>query len=482
LVPGIHVNTMALILVAVQPTLSPYLQEVCAACGLPGECAPFLSASVVVSAAVVHSFMDFVPSVFLGAPDESQVLSVLPGHRMLLDGRGLDAVRAAARGSLIGSCTAILLAMPLHWLMGEPFQMYDLLSPYIPWILIGVVVLLLMSEWRKVMVLKVESASPTASTSLIPPRAVKGESARLNGRVRGLPPRLITPQGEWRIRGRAPRGRWVELRGTWITGGRWDGMGWALLLSLLSGGLGYIVMNAQLPLHHLSGLGDSELFPLLTGLFGLPTLLLSLGSGELPPQEELGVQEGSGPAVRGSAAGALVGWFPGITSTAGTVISTLLFREGSGPARFITMVSSVGTSATVFSLVALSVLDRGRTGTMLAVKELIGQGGQAALSSQPSYHFAILLLCVLLSSLLAYHLTMVGGRAFLRLLRRFPLERMTKGIMILVVALVGLFTGLPGLIVLVPSTLLGLVPPRVGVSRVHLTGCLILPLVVYFLV
>ncbi len=43
------------------------------------------------------------------------------------------------------------------------------------------------------------------------------------------------------------------------------------------------------------------------------------------------------------------------------------------------------------------------------------------------------------------------------------------------IALVALFCGLPGLLVLGTATLLGLVPPRLGVSRVHLTGCMLLP-------
>ena len=54
------------------------------------------------------------------------------------------------------------------------------------------------------------------------------------------------------------------------------------------------------------------------------------------------------------------------------------------------------------------------------------------------------------------------------------------------VALVGmivlsfLLAGPGGLVLLTLSTMLGMVPAKVGVSRVHLTGCLLLPILLYY--
>jgi TctA family transporter len=41
-------------------------------------------------------------------------------------------------------------------------------------------------------------------------------------------------------------------------------------------------------------------------------------------------------------------------------------------------------------------------------------------------------------------------------------------------------TGIPGLLLLVAATLIGLIPPRIGTDRVHLTGCLLVPITLYF--
>ena len=112
LIPGIHVNTLASLMligyVSIEGLLTGLIPETLVA---PSVCCMIMSASV------VHSFLDFVPSVFIGAPDGEDAISVLPGHRLLLMGQGMRAVRAAAVGSLIGCSAAIILAIPIQYAM-----------------------------------------------------------------------------------------------------------------------------------------------------------------------------------------------------------------------------------------------------------------------------------------------------------------------------------------------------------------------------
>ena len=56
LIPGIHVNTIAILVLAVLPFLSKYFS-------------PLALAILFISMCIVHSFLDFIPSVFMGAPD-----------------------------------------------------------------------------------------------------------------------------------------------------------------------------------------------------------------------------------------------------------------------------------------------------------------------------------------------------------------------------------------------------------------------------
>ena len=81
LLPGVHVNNTSAILLGLSPAL--------AAAGVQ----PMYIAAAIVSSTVAQSFLDIIPAIFLGAPDDATVLAVMPGHRMLLDGRGIEAVR-----------------------------------------------------------------------------------------------------------------------------------------------------------------------------------------------------------------------------------------------------------------------------------------------------------------------------------------------------------------------------------------------------
>ena len=79
LIPGIHINLIASFLVSI----SAYLTIISP---------PITFVIFVVSMAITHTFIDFIPSIFLGAPDNDAALSILPGHNLLLKGKGLSLI------------------------------------------------------------------------------------------------------------------------------------------------------------------------------------------------------------------------------------------------------------------------------------------------------------------------------------------------------------------------------------------------------
>ena len=139
LAPGIHVNTLAAMLIAFQVPMTGALSGF-----IDHDDVPAAICCCIMSASVVHSFVDFVPSVFIGAPDGEDAVSVLPGHRLLLKGRGMEAVRAAAIGSLVGASTAILLAVPLQVVLSGDAG--EILDGFTPLVLIVASFVLLASE------------------------------------------------------------------------------------------------------------------------------------------------------------------------------------------------------------------------------------------------------------------------------------------------------------------------------------------------
>jgi putative membrane protein len=133
LTPGVHANNFALILASVAPAL-------------PGP--PIAVAAAILAAGVTHTFLDVVPALALGVPDAAMAASALPGHRLVLAGRGREALRLSA----IGSGSAVLLAAPLAVPVTAAMRAgYPLLQEHLAILLASVTLLLVASEptWRR---------------------------------------------------------------------------------------------------------------------------------------------------------------------------------------------------------------------------------------------------------------------------------------------------------------------------------------------
>lgn len=100
LVPGLHVNNLALLLAAAAPSV-------------PGP--PHLVGAAMLAAGVTHSFLDVVPTLALGVPDAAMAVSALPGHRLVMGGRGREALRVSALGSGAAVGVAFVLGLPVTW-------------------------------------------------------------------------------------------------------------------------------------------------------------------------------------------------------------------------------------------------------------------------------------------------------------------------------------------------------------------------------
>ncbi|MEW5996545.1 MAG: tripartite tricarboxylate transporter permease [Candidatus Micrarchaeota archaeon] len=123
LIPGLHSNTLAAALSGI---------------GISGEDAAVL----IIAMFGAHAVFSFVPSIFLGIPDEAVAVSVLPGQRMTKEGKGIDALKIMCASGLIAVLAAVLL-FPLAQAL-YPI-VYGSISPYISQILVVLSVIL---AWR----------------------------------------------------------------------------------------------------------------------------------------------------------------------------------------------------------------------------------------------------------------------------------------------------------------------------------------------
>lgn len=133
LFPGIHINLVGAFLVSISTSY------------LYGINIIYL-VTFIVAMAITHTFMDFIPSIFLGCPDADTGLSILPGHEMLKEGEGYQAIMRTAYGGLVSVFLLAILAFPLAFIVSKT---YPLIQKIIPFILILVCITMVLSERKK---------------------------------------------------------------------------------------------------------------------------------------------------------------------------------------------------------------------------------------------------------------------------------------------------------------------------------------------
>jgi putative membrane protein len=134
LVPGIHINLVGAVLIGLSATI------------FSGVNSLYL-AIFITSMAITHTFVDFIPSIFLGCPDTETELSILPGHELLKEGRGYEAVMLTIYGGIAAIFLLPFLAFPLSFLFS---RIYDLIVSKMFWILLVTFSILIFSEKRKI--------------------------------------------------------------------------------------------------------------------------------------------------------------------------------------------------------------------------------------------------------------------------------------------------------------------------------------------
>lgn len=119
MIPGIHVNTAGAILFASSAFILGFLS-------------PEFLCVLMVSMSIAHALTEFVPSMLLGVPQEGTATSILPGHRMVLQGRSKEVIRIVAVGGF-GAIVITILMMPV-FAVTLPF-LHELTKPY-TWIIL----------------------------------------------------------------------------------------------------------------------------------------------------------------------------------------------------------------------------------------------------------------------------------------------------------------------------------------------------------
>jgi putative membrane protein len=427
LIPGLHVNNIAIIMLSLAPTLLlglMFLQSY----GIPELFIPVLLSTIIVAMSIAHTFLDFIPSTFLGVPEGETALSVLPAHSMVLEGRGYEAVMLSAIGSLGGIIIAFIFLIPFRFLIGEPVNGYLFLKQFMVYILLGICIIILFSEQTK------------------------------------IPYRRMVENGKVKYE----KGNFSRALGVLV----------AVIIFLVAGLFGYLIL--QLELISPFGLPATALFPALGGLFGVATLLGSLQTTSGIPEQtisrpKIDRKETVKSVATGSVAGSTVGFLPGLSSGVATVVA-MMFRKEPEREQVIVTLSAINTTNSFFVLVALFLILRPRSGAAIVVNQLIPVEQWSGML-MPEF-LIYLILAGLVAAILGFFLTLYIGKKFANVFSNIPYRKIVLGIIIFIIIMVFAFTGALGLFILAISTCIGLMPPYFGVRRSHAMGVLLVPVIV----
>ncbi len=137
IIPGIHINLVG------SWMISSYLF-------LIDKVGILESVIFIVSLSITHTFLDMIPGIFLGSPNDDSNISSLPGHYLLKKGRGFEAAVYSICGGLIGIFCFIILIPITFWFIPK---IYPYLQNIIFYILILTSLYLIFSQKNKFLAL-----------------------------------------------------------------------------------------------------------------------------------------------------------------------------------------------------------------------------------------------------------------------------------------------------------------------------------------
>lgn len=388
LIPGIHVNLIA--------------AGITVFCGQrsAGSISELTLSCFIISLALTHSFLDSIPSIYLGAPDESQAVSVLPAHRLFLEGLG----HRAFMYTLIGSLFALVLTI-LFFPFGLKFlqPMQDLIYPYVGKLLLVIIVLLI----------------------------IKSKKIILNS-----------------------------------------------ALFVFSGLLGFVCF--ALPNQ------EQILLPLLSGLFGISTLFISLEGNETVKEQiiekeiPLQVKDLEKTISRATLVGILASFLPGFGSSHGAIVATATMKEPEDK-HYLLLTGGINTVNFTFSIMTLYVLGKARNGAILAVGEMFSEQNAGFSISNPASIPTILIFVatLLITGSIATILGIFLSKKFAKFISKINYKKLVKSIILFIFFIVLVLSGLQGILILVTATSLGIIANLFKGQKNMLLGCLILPVITY---
>ncbi|MCW8965072.1 MAG: tripartite tricarboxylate transporter permease [Candidatus Pacearchaeota archaeon] len=370
LTPGIHINLISIFLISTYSIININTTHLL---------------TLITSMSITHTFVDFIPSIFLGCPDTDTELSILPGHKLLKKSHGYQAVHLTCYGSLFAIFLLILIAIPSITLIPK---IQSLTQNFIPFILIIVLTILTLTETYKLK---------------------------------------------------------------------------SLLVLTLTGILGLCILNLEL---------NEPLLPLLTGLFGTSSLIISIKNQTLIPKQKIIKPKITSikPVFSAALTAPLCSFLPSLGSGQAAIIANTIIKNNQKD--FLILIGAINTLVMGFSFLSLYTISKTRTGTTLAISQITTLNPNLLL---------LILIITLISGIISFYLTLFLAKTFSQNIHKINYTKTSTITIAIITIITLLICGPLGILTLIISTLTGIYSIKTKAKRTNMMGCLIIPTIINYL-
>jgi putative membrane protein len=240
----------------------------------------------------------------------------------------------------------------------------------------------------------------------------------------------------------------------------------SLICFLLAGVIG--ILSFRLPIDNFL-----ILFPIFSGFFALPVLLIQMKNRAVVPKQNVSrstieARKIAKPVMFGSLGGIVSGLLPGVGSSEIAGLATIDKNDRS----FLITQGAITTANVLLSFLALWLIGHPRSGVALAVKQFMGIGAS---------EFLFIVVIAVISAAIGVLLTLFLAKRIIRVIEKIDYSLISKIIFSLIVILAFYFTGLAGLFLAGLCCALGMVVNLANIKRGLLMGVLILPTILFYL-
>jgi putative membrane protein len=216
---------------------------------------------------------------------------------------------------------------------------------------------------------------------------------------------------------------------------------------------------------------------MLSGFFGLSTLIISLKEESFLPKqkidEELKIKKTDfvKSSLLGSIFGLIVGFLPAVGVSQAAVMAQTLAKLGD-PRNFLVTIGAISVANEVFSLNSLYLVNNPRSGASVAIQRI--------LPGMNFRDFLTIVASILISSSLTTVFILFFAKKFHKLLLKVNYSILNIVMILFLSSLVFIFTDFIGLLIFFTCGAIGILTAELNVRRSHCMGSLLIPSMIFF--